>query len=269
MRRLAALSLLLMAGATLSQSWDLRVCLDANNLPYSNEQGEGYENAIAQLVADELGAELVSVFLPAPHAVQRSRMMELGECDLSMSVIDGDQAYLTTVAYYRSSYVFIYPRDARLELSSLDDPVLQELRIGVQQSIGEGISPAAQALAMRELLDNLVAYRVSHGTGQLMQPVVEAVAEGQVDVALVWGPAAGFFAGRSPVDLELVPVSPEIDMPFMPYVFSVSLGVRPGDIALRDRLSQVLAGRWDDVQAILDDFGVPRLPLPAPGGSLR
>jgi ABC-type amino acid transport substrate-binding protein len=97
----------------------------------------------------------------------------------------------------------------------------------------------------------------------LSEPV-EAVVRGDIDVAIVWGPVGGYFAKRSPVPLKVVLVSPEIDPPFLPMVFSITVGVRKGDEGLRDLLNRAIVRRWEEIQEILVSYGVPLLPLPKP-----
>ena len=169
---------------------------------------------------------------------------------------------LPTAPYYRSSYVFVYRRDRGLAVRSFDDPVLRRLRIGVQM-IGNDYanSPPAHALSRRRIVDNVVGFTVYGDYARPDPParIVEAVARGEVDLAVVWGPLAGYFARRAAVPLEVVPVSPPIDPPSLPFVYDISMGVRRGDDALRARLDDVLARRRGEIEAILDSYGVPRV----------
>jgi len=89
--------------------------------------------------------------------------------------------------------------------------------------------------------------------------IVEAVARGEVDVAVVWGPLAGWAARRQPIPLEIVPVSPQIDLPFLPFVFDIAMGVRRGDTNLKEELDAILERRQPEIEALLDEYGVPRV----------
>jgi quinoprotein dehydrogenase-associated probable ABC transporter substrate-binding protein len=250
-----------------AQDWEMRVCADPNNLPYSNEQEEGFENRIAEIIAEELRAELSYVWFPQRPQQVREVFRE-GGCDMVMGVTDGSSQFLTTVPYYRSSYVFVYREDGPFEISSLDDPVLRDLRIGVEVPGGGlgNVTPPAQALGNRGLSGNLVGFFVfgDYSRPSPLSPIVEAVAEGAVDAAVVWGPIAGYFAKEQEVPLTLVPVTPQIDPPFLPMVFAISIGLRRGDEDLRDLLHRAMARRWDEIQAVLEDYGVPLEPLQAP-----
>lgn len=249
-----------------AQSWELRVCADPNNLPFSNRQEKGFENRIAEIIVEEVGAELAYYWFPQRPQLVREVFRE-GECDLVMGVTDNHPQFLTTLAYYRSSYVFLYPTDKPFELTSFDDSVLHQLSVGVHLPPGsDSAAPPAQALAKRGLTENIRGYPVF---GDYSQPaplsrLVEAVATGEVDVTVVWGPIAGYFAKEQNVDLTLMPVSPAIDLPFLPMVFSISMGLRQGDEDLRDLLNRAIARRWDDIQAVLQHYGVPLEPLPKP-----
>jgi len=246
--------------------WDLRVCADPNNLPYSNRQEEGFENKIAEILADELGAELSYVWYPQRNLQIREVFRE-GECDLIMGISDGNPLVLTTLPYYQSTYVFVYREDAAFEIDSLDDTDLQDLTIGVQVPGGESASiPPAQALANRGLSANFVGFSIfgNYNQPEPLKPIVDAVVDGDVDVSVVWGPVAGYFAGRASTPLEIVPVTPQIEPPFLPMVFSISAGVRQGDEDFADLLDRAFITRWDDVQAVLKDFNVPIIPVPRP-----
>lgn len=244
-------------------AWPLRVCAASNSLPYSDKAGEGFENRIAELLAVELEAELVHVWMENPSARATSILLLNGECDAVMGITGGSGEISATLAYYRSSYVFAYRQDSSFEVLSLDDAVLHELRIGVQAG-ASGISPGVYALAKRGLIENQVTYIPDYRSVTPLSQIVKAVVVGEVDVAIVWGPVAGYFAAREDVPLELTKVSPQIEVPFMPMVSSIAIGVRAGDEALRDDLNAALVRRWEEIQEILREYDVPLEPLPKP-----
>ncbi|WP_324716623.1 quinoprotein dehydrogenase-associated putative ABC transporter substrate-binding protein [Carboxydochorda subterranea] len=252
------------SSAPARRRWELKVCADPNNLPYSNQKLQGFENRIAALVADELHATLAYEWWPQRRGAVRDTLRE-GSCDVIMGVPDGYPLALTTEPYYRSSYVFVYRADRGVHVRSFDDPVLKELRIGIQM-IGDDYanSPPAHALANRGIVDQVRGYSVygDYDSPAPLSPIVDAVVKGEVDVAVVWGPIAGYFARHAPVKLELVPVSPEIEPPFLPMVYSISMGVRQGDEDLKTLLDGVIERRYRDIQRILHEYGVPTLPVP-------
>jgi mxaJ protein len=257
----AAMAALLGHARTTSPRPVLRVCADPNNLPFSNERGEGFENRIAALAARDLGADLHYTWWAQRRGFVRSTM-GAGQCDVLVGAPAGYERVLTTAPYYRSSYVFVSRRDRRLGVGSFDDPVLRHLRIGVQM-IGDDYAntPPAHALARRGIVQNVAGYMVYGDYARPNPParIVDAVARGDVDVAVVWGPLAGYFARRSAVPLQLVPVTPAFDPPALPLTFDIAMGVRRGDLRLRARLDDFLRRRRPDIDAILAAYGVPRV----------
>jgi mxaJ protein len=241
----------------------LRVCADPNNLPFSNRRGEGFENRIAALVARELGAALRYTWWPQRRGFVR-RTLEAGTCDLVIGVPEGFGQALTTRPYYRSTYVFVQRADAA-PVRSYDDPVLRTLRIGVHFTGAGGNPPPAEALARRGLARNLVSFSV-YGDYREPDPparLVEAVARGRVDVAVAWGPLAGFFARRQPVGLRITPVPPGDAAPGLRMTFAIAMGVRRGDTVRRDELQQVLDRRAAEIRRILERYDVPLVDLRA------
>jgi quinoprotein dehydrogenase-associated probable ABC transporter substrate-binding protein len=242
----------------------LRVCSDPNNLPFSNAKGEGFENRLAQLIAGELHATVAYTW----HAQRRGFVRETlraNQCDLIMGVPSSFELVLPTRPYYRSTYVFVQ-RATRgrgvARVRSFDDPALRRLRVGVQ-FIGDDYAntPPAHALAARGIIDNVVGFSIYGDYAQPNPParILDAVVDDSIDVAVVWGPLAGWYARHSRVALTIVPVSPQVDVPFLPFVFDVSMGVRRDAPALKAQVEEVLVRRRDAVERILDEYGVPRV----------
>ena len=177
-----------------------------------------------------------------------------------MGIPTGAERVLTTRPYYRSAYVFVSRSDRHLNVRSFDDPALKQLKIGVQL-IGDDYNntPPVHALSRRGVIGNLVGYSVYGDYSQANPParIIEAVVERKVDLAIAWGPLAGYFAKRSGVKLDLIPVSPLVDPPALRFSFDISLGVRPDDEALRQELQRVLDRRHSAIDSLLGRFGVP------------
>jgi mxaJ protein len=239
----------------------LRVCADPNNLPFSNERLEGFENKIAQVIADDLHATVRYTWWAQRRGFFRNTL-RANECDLVLAIPSSFEMALPTKSYYRSSYVFLFRKDRGFHVRSLDDPILRTLKIGVQL-IGDDSSntPPAHALSNRRIVKNVSGFTVYGNYAEANPParIVEAVANGAIDVAIVWGPLAGYFARDQDALLEIVPVSPQIDLPYLPFVFDIAMGVRREQTAFRDELDAVLDRRRSDIQKILDDYGIPRL----------
>jgi mxaJ protein len=238
----------------------LRITADPNNLPFSNEKREGFENKIADLIAKELGAEIQYSWRAQRRGFFRETLNE-DRADLVLGVPAHFELALPTSPYYRSSYVFVYRKDRNLNIHSLDDPALHKLKIGVQM-IGndETNTPPAHALAHRGIVDNVIGYTLYGDYREPNPParIIDAVAKGDIDVAVVWGPLGGYFAKQQSVPLEVVPVSPASD-PNLPFTFAIAMGVRKQDKQLRGELNAVLERRRDDINRILDQYNVPRV----------
>jgi mxaJ protein len=237
----------------------LRVCADPNNLPFSNRAREGFENRLAELVAHELQATLRYTWWAQRRGFVRNTL-GAGRCDLVMGLPSSDDRVLTTRPYYSSTYVFLSRRAAGRPIASLDDPRLRRLRIGLH-FIGDDYhnTPAAEALARRGMAGNLVGYSIYGDYSRPNPParLVEAVARGDVDVAVVWGPFAGYFGPRTGVPLVSSPVTPAIDGPGTPFVFAISAGVRKADTALGREVDAALRRARPQVAAVLQRYGVP------------
>ena len=247
----------------------LRVCADPNNLPFSNNRGQGFENRIAELVARDLHEKVQYTWWAQRRGFIRNTL-KAGECDVIMGIPTGVGMVLPTSPYYRSTYVFVTRRDRGMDIHSFDDPILRRVRVGVQLIGDDGTnSPPAHALSNRGIINNVKGYTVYGDYSRESPPsrIIEAVANGEVDVAIAWGPMAGYWAKRSGVPLKLVPVQPQIDLPFLPFVFDIGVGVRHGDSTFRASLQTVLNRRRPEIQRILDEYGVPQLAIGAPTGS--
>jgi mxaJ protein len=238
----------------------LRVCADPNNLPFSNDRGEGFENRLASMLAEDLGMRVEYTWWAQRRGFVRNTL-RAGQCDVLMGVPTRFELAQTTRPYYRSTYVFVSQRDRNLRISSLDDERLKHLTIGVQM-IGDDFtnSPPAHALSARGVVQNVIGYSVLGDYSQPNPParVVEAVAAGDVDVAVVWGPLAGYFAQRQSAALELSPVTPETDTPFRPFAFDISMAVRRGDAERHRLLEEFIIRRRAEIDRVLTEYGIPR-----------
>jgi mxaJ protein len=249
--------------ATIADARELRVCADPNNLPFSNERGEGFENKIAELIANELGVTLSYTWWAQRRGFIRNTL-NTGSCDLVTGTTNGIEMLRTTLPYYRSGYAFVTRQDGP-KVSSLNDPILHNLRIGIQLVGEDGANPPpSEALARRGIVDNVRGYLV-YGDYRERNPaaaIMDAVAQGEIDVAIVWGPVAGYFASRENVPLKVALVMPQNDGPRLPMVFDINMGVRRDDPTLRDEINSALSKLRPKIDAVLASYGVPRADLP-------
>ena len=258
-RFLSTLAAILAIATAHAEERTLRVCADPDNLPYSNAQGAGFENRIAQLVAGELHAQLRYEWFPFYRGFVRKTMGE-GLCDVFIGVPTEFERVTTTRPYYRSAYVFV-SRGAS-PVRSFDDPRLAKVHVGVQL-IGNDLAatPPGYALAARGVTSNVEGFPMM-GDGPATQRIVQALADGRLDTALVWGAQAGYFAARAPVPLRVSIATPPPEAAGMPFEFSISMGVKRGNKALRDELDAVIEKRRADIDAILAAYDVPRTDRP-------
>ena len=250
--------------AAAAEARALRVCADPDNLPFSDRAEAGFENRIARLVADELQATLAYEWQPQRRGFVR-RTIGADLCDLVIGVPTGFERLLTTRPYYRSAYAFVQPANAA-RLDSFDDPRLPSLRIGVQL-IGNDLAatPPGHALARHGALEHVVGYTI-YGDGSAFDRMTGDLAAGRLDALVLWGPQAGYFANRSAGRYRVAFAQPPADVA-QPFDFAISMGVRRGDRTLQQELDRVIAQRAPEIAAILDAYGVPRLPLPAGAGN--
>lgn len=236
----------------------LRVCADPNNLPFSNDRLEGFENDLATLVADELGWRLEYTWWPQRRGFTRVTL-RAGVCDVIAGVPEEYELALTTEPYYTSSFVFVTRRDRGWRVSSFDDPRLRHIVIGIHV-VGDDYAnvPPGDALAARGITGNVRGYSLLGDYAQPSPParLIEAVAAGDVDLAIAWGPLAAYFATRVNPPLSVITAEPVRSVPMQ---FSISMGVRRDATELRDRLNGVLERRREAIDALLDRFSVPRV----------
>jgi len=257
--KLAPALLLLLAGCSAAAPEPLRVCADPNNMPFSNQRGEGFENKLVNLIAADLGRPVEYTWWAQRRGNVRETL-NAGRCDLIPGVAAGLEMLATTEPYYASTYVAV-TRESEPPVTSFDDPRLTTLRIGVQM-IGDDFSntPPAHALSRRGIVGNVRGYMVY---GDYAQPnpherIVRAVAKGGIDVAFVWGPIGGYFAPRQDVPLHVEPlrVGPDERL-----AYAIALGTRRGDDTFRTQIEQVLEHNRAEVRQLLATYRVPIVPV--------
>jgi mxaJ protein len=248
----------------------LRVCGDPDNLPFSNQKSEGFENKIAEVIAQDLGMTVSYYWWPHQRGLVRNTLTA-GTCDVLIAIPKGYDPVLWTKPYYRSAYVLAYLPKSGRTLTSLDDPSLKQIKVGTYLN-----SPPFDALAERGITANVVTYPLffdSRVADPARRPVklLQDLVAGEIDVAVAWGPMAGYFAktalgngstGQRPA-LTLVPLEDSS----IPMTFEFSMGVRKGNKALKARLEEAIDHRSAEIAKILGDYGVPLLPLKPPRAS--
>jgi quinoprotein dehydrogenase-associated probable ABC transporter substrate-binding protein len=247
----------------------IRVCADPDNMPLSNQKGEGFEQKIAELVAKEWNAKIEYAWWPVRRGFF-ARALNGRYCDVAIQAPSAFDMAGVTKPYFRSGYVFVTRKDSGLDIKSLADPRLKKLKIGVNllNSDAEN-TPPAMALSRYGVVGNLVGYSTFYTETERPEDIITDVSKKVIDVAIVWGPIAGYFAKRSSVPLVVLALAERDSLsPEFLFRFSIGMGTRRRDRALRDSLQTVLDRRRPEIQAILKEYGVPMFPIPtepAPG----
>jgi quinoprotein dehydrogenase-associated probable ABC transporter substrate-binding protein len=235
----------------------LRVCADPNNLPFSNKAGEGFENKIAELLAEKLDRPLVYSWFPQIMGFVRNTL-NAKKCDLIIGVAAGNQQVLNTNPYYRTAYVMVYRKDSGIEARSIADLAQYE-----DVKIGSVIStPPNVLMAQHGLMDRIYPYNLTYNTliATMGEFMIDDLKEGVTDVALMWGPIAGHFVRTRGLDAEIVPIqSTDLGLGRMDYF--MSMGVREGEINWKHAINALLRENRDEINAILLEYGVPLLKM--------
>lgn len=233
-----------------------RVCADMDNLPYSNSKQEGFENKIAELIAEDLGKKLEYQFWIDRFGFIRNTL-NAHRCDVMIGTVAGNDMMTTTKPYYRSGYAFVYRKDSGMDIKDYDSPDLKKAVIGLV-----GMTPPTRPLSDKGLLSNSKPYRLWRDLNQPPSLLIDDVVKGEIDVAIVWGPIAGYHAKKQSVEMVVVPV-PEYEgvNEHGKSYWNIAMGVRKRDNARRDMIQEVLDRRHDDIMKILDDYGIPHVPV--------
>ncbi len=229
-----------------------RVCADPRNLPFSNEAGEGFENKIAELFAKKLGKSLAYAWYPGATGFVRNTL-NAHKCDVIMGFPQGNDFAQVTNPYYRTAYALVSKPGGALEkVDLLDDPLLKGKRIGVVAG-----TPPATYMAKKGLFASAKSYPlvIDTRTDSSSQEMIRDIETGEIDVGVLWGPIAGYYAKNA--KLSVVPLVKEKGGPRLAY--RIGMGVRPSDQEFKRLLNRMIAENQRAIDAILLDYGVPLL----------
>lgn len=244
----------------------LRVCADPENLPGSNAAGEGFENKLAELLAKTWDSKLEYTWWAAPRGTMR--MLNGMYCDVMLEMpVLSDMAGVTR-PYFRTSYVIVQRKDAKHQVTGLDDPALKTMKIGVHLFAADGEnSPPAMALSAHGVVGNLVGFYTTYmGGTNHPQDIIKAVMSDSIDVAIVWGPIAGYYAKQLGADLRLTPVADDT-LTKIPFSYSMGFATRRRERAFQDSLQKFLDSKAPEIHDLLLQYGIPLVPLPADTGA--
>jgi mxaJ protein len=232
----------------------LRVCADPSSMPLSDKNGQGFENKLADLLAKKLGRKSVEyTWYPQVQGFVRNTL-SANLCDVIMGYPQGDEQVQNTNAYYRSSYVLIYKKDGALAgVETIEDAKLADKKIGIV----EGTPPSRNMVAAK-LMRKAKVYPLMIDTRfvpSVAETMIKDLADGKIDMAILWGPTAGYYAKASGAALTVVPLLKEKTGSRMSY--RITMGVRPSDQEWKRALNAVIKDNQAEINTILLDYGVP------------
>lgn len=232
---------------------ELRVCADPANLPFSNQKREGFENRIAQILADDLGLPLAYVWFPQVIGFVRNTL-NARQCDLVMGTVSSDSIVETTGPYYHTGYMIVTRASDPPPPASLGDPAMAGKRIGIVAA-----TPPTALLLKHDLMRQVEAYALAVDTRQGVpaRQMLQDLVDGRLDVALVWGPVAGYAIAHEGLPLRAELLQAEPDTPRLDY--RISMGVRANEPEWRRRIQQAVQRHQPEITAVLREYGVPLL----------
>ena len=231
---------------------EFKVCADPDNMPYSNSKQEGFEDKIAAVLAQELGKKLSFQYAYYRQGFLRNTL-NAHRCDYVMSTTSDNDSMRTSVPYYRSGFVFVYRKSSGYNITDWDAP---DLRKGIIGIVGQ--SPPTRPLADHNLMENARPYRLQRDLNFPPSQLIDDLVKGDIDVAIVWGPIAGYFAKQAAIPLVVVPIPEYEDKNVKGKEnWNISIGVRNKDKARAEELNKAIANRQADIDKILDQYGVP------------
>ncbi len=235
---------------------EFRVCADKDNLPYSNDKFEGFENKIAELIAKDLGKKVTYQFWYDRIGFIRNTL-NAKRCDVIMGTVAGNDMVRTSKPYYRSGYVFVYRKESGYNITDWDSPDLHKGKIGVV-----GQTPPSRPMEDKGLMDNARPYRIMRDLNLPPSFIVDDLVKGDIDIAILWGPIAGYYAKKASIPLVVVP-APEYEAENVhgKEYWNISVGVRKKDKDRMVAIDEVLQRRAKDIEKILDDYGIPHVPV--------
>ena len=235
---------------------EFRVCADKDNLPYSNDKQEGFENKIAELIAKDLGKKVTYQFWYDRIGFIRNTL-NAKRCDVIIGTVEGNDMMRTSKPYYRSGYVFVYRKDSGYNIKDWDSPDLHKGKIGVV-----GQTPPSRPIHDKGLMENARPYRIMRDLNLPPSFIVDDLVKGDIDIAVLWGPIAGYYAKKASIPLVVVP-APEYEKENVhgKEYWNISVGVRKKDKERLAQIEEVLQRRSKEIDAILDDYGIPHVPV--------
>ncbi len=250
----------------------LKVCADPFMLPFSNRKEQGFENKIAELFAQKLGVEVQYEFFPQRIGFIRNTLKAESEsgtgykCDLVMSAPVNFERAAATVPYYTSSYAMVLARGRGMDTVTAPEMLVELVKNGLKIKFGVTDRGQDQFWVFRHgLMGSIVPYQGQPGDPEVYpgKTMTEDLLAGKIDAAIIWGPTIGYFAKtlEGGQDLIILPLRDDPESAYLKFEFTVAMAVRHGEKEWKDKVNQLIAENQAEIDAILEDYGVPLLPL--------
>ena len=242
------------SGTEIRERTVLRVCSDPSNLPFSNRLRQGFENKIAELLAENLDVPLVYTWFPQSVGFVRVTL-RTRQCDLVLGISESNELLLNTNAYYTSAFALVYPADKDYDLVSLSDEVLREKRLRIGVVAG---TPPVNLLLERGLMEQVSSYHLIVDTRQdsPAKQIVKDITADKLDVGVLWGPIAGYLNSRQQSSFKVVPLIRD-DSDRFRMIYRITMGVRRGEINWKRQLNRFIRRNEEAIRSILLSYGAP------------
>lgn len=235
---------------------EFKVCSDPDNMPYSNIRGEGFEDKIAEVIAKDFGKKLTYAYAYNRQGFLRNTI-NAGRCDVIIGTTSDFDGLRTSTPYYRSGHVFVWRKDSNFKITDWSSPDLRKGIIGIVDK-----SPATVPLNDNNLMANARPYRLQRDLNLPTSFLIDDLAKGEIDVAVMWGPIAGYYMKQSKVPMEMafVPEYNKISLQGKEY-WNISMGVRMKDKDRVKLVNEAIERNKDKIAQILADYGIPTVPV--------
>jgi mxaJ protein len=237
---------------------EFKVCADPDNMPFSNLKLEGFEDKIAEVLAKDLGKKLSFAYAYNRQGFLRNTINAM-RCDVIIGTTSDNDALRTTVPYYRSGHVFVWRKSSNYDIKDWTSPDLKKAVIGIVDK-----SPAAIPLSENDLMGNSRPYRQQRDLNLPTSHMIDDLVKGEIDVAVMWGPIAGYYAKQSkePLEVRLIPEYENVNVKGKEY-WNISIGVRKKEKDRAAMISAAIERNKDKIEKILDEYGIPHVPVVA------
>ncbi|HYE36341.1 methanol oxidation system protein MoxJ [Methylocaldum sp.] len=252
----------------------LKVCAAENELPYSDKDGKGFENKLAELIGKELGRPVEYVWWQDPRYFIRDQL-DRGLCDVVVGVDTDDPRLSTSKPYYRSSYVFVYRKEKGVKIADWDSEFLKKaghIAFMPDTPAETMLKKVGRYYDQFNYVQSLVGFKARRNqyVRYVPEKLVREVESGSADLAVLWGPQAARYvknAGK-PLEMRVIPDrQTRSDGEKVPHHYSTSVGVRKGEEALLANIDRVLKKREKEIRTLLKAEGIPLLPLDEPAAT--